>query len=266
MMFNVPLGNDDSISRSFDVTISNLLFDFDDFFTLRIDNKIFDDDFEDLYSLDPTKSTPLINKSILLVTPLPDAKQNCLRGLERFDPFFSLTQSSEMTRMMETPFDRFPHLRLPRQVAYSPKVVMYRYFHPNLILSDGCDLRLSITERTLLVALWWWGSGDAVGVTMMMYGGDDDGGVAGLSWVNSRREGEMARVRASGYGDRVDRVTRSHFGVRRKNPPENFSGGGAVVAQRWPEILERESELSSASVLCDSASSVMLCTFDSRRE
>ncbi|GKA25148.1 hypothetical protein Tco_0711181 [Tanacetum coccineum] len=43
--------------------------------------------------------------------------------------------------------------------------------------------------RTLLVAQWWWGSGDAVGVTMMMYGGDDEGGVAGLSWDNSRREG-----------------------------------------------------------------------------
>ncbi|GJR76427.1 hypothetical protein Tco_0088792 [Tanacetum coccineum] len=143
MMFNVPLGNDDSISRSFDVTILNPLFDFDDFFTLRIDNKIFDDDFEDLYSLDPTKSTPLINESILLVTPLSDAKQICLRGVERFDPFFSLTQPGEMTRMMETPFDRFPHLRLPRQVAYSPKVVMYRYFHPNLILSDGHDLKLS---------------------------------------------------------------------------------------------------------------------------
>ncbi|GJS46522.1 putative reverse transcriptase domain-containing protein [Tanacetum coccineum] len=58
--------------------------------------------------------------------------------------------------------------------------------------------------RTLLVARWWWGSGDAVGVTMMMYGGDDDGGVAGLSWDNSRREGEgkMARVRASDMGDR----------------------------------------------------------------
>ncbi|GKA48668.1 hypothetical protein Tco_0741626 [Tanacetum coccineum] len=52
-MFNVPLGNDDSISRYFDVTYSNPLFDFDDNFTLRIDNKIFDDDFEDLSSLDP---------------------------------------------------------------------------------------------------------------------------------------------------------------------------------------------------------------------
>ncbi|GJT92695.1 hypothetical protein Tco_1081540 [Tanacetum coccineum] len=90
-MLDVPLGNDDSMYRSFDVTISNLLFEFDDYFTLRIDNTIFDDDFEDLCSLDPLKETPLIKESILLVTPLPDAKQICLREVERFDPFFSLT-------------------------------------------------------------------------------------------------------------------------------------------------------------------------------
>ncbi|GJR62512.1 hypothetical protein Tco_1504674 [Tanacetum coccineum] len=86
-MFNVPLGNDDSKSRGFSVTILNLLFDFDDYFTLRIDNKNFDDDFEDLCSLDPLKATPLIDDSILLVTPLPDAKQICLREVEGFDPF-----------------------------------------------------------------------------------------------------------------------------------------------------------------------------------
>ncbi|GKD80254.1 hypothetical protein Tco_1342875 [Tanacetum coccineum] len=90
-MLDVPLGNDNSMYRSFDVTISNLLFEFDDYFTLRIDNIIFDDDFEDLCSLDPLKETSLIKESILLVTPLPDAKQICLREVERFDPFFSLT-------------------------------------------------------------------------------------------------------------------------------------------------------------------------------
>ncbi|GJR60512.1 hypothetical protein Tco_1502674, partial [Tanacetum coccineum] len=84
-MFNVPLGNDDSISSSFYATISNPLFDFDDYFTLRIDNKFFDDDFEDLYSLDPTKLTPLIDASILLVTALPETKQICLREVDRFD-------------------------------------------------------------------------------------------------------------------------------------------------------------------------------------
>ncbi|GJY46061.1 hypothetical protein Tco_0435124 [Tanacetum coccineum] len=79
-MFDVPLGNDDSISRSFDVTILNLLFDFDNNNSLIIDNKIFDDDFEDLCSLDPTKSTPIIDEVTLLVTPLPDSKEIFLKG------------------------------------------------------------------------------------------------------------------------------------------------------------------------------------------
>ncbi|GKE83903.1 hypothetical protein Tco_1557645, partial [Tanacetum coccineum] len=136
MMFNVLLGNDDLISRSFDVTISNPLFDFDDNYSLIINNKIFDDDFKDLCSLDPLKSIPLINESILLVTPLLDSKEIFLREVKRFDPFFSLTQSGDMTWVMERPY-RFSHMPLPRQVAYSPKVVMYHYFHPNLILSDG---------------------------------------------------------------------------------------------------------------------------------
>jgi hypothetical protein len=52
-MSDEPLSNSNSMSRSFDVTISNPLFDFDDDFALRIDNKIFDDEFEDLCSLDP---------------------------------------------------------------------------------------------------------------------------------------------------------------------------------------------------------------------
>ncbi|GJX89541.1 hypothetical protein Tco_0341555 [Tanacetum coccineum] len=143
-MFDVPLGNDDSISRYFDVTISNPLFDFDDNYSLIIDNKIFDDDSKDLCSLDPLRSIPLIDESILLVTPLPDPKQICSREVERFDPFFSLTQSGDMTWVMERPFYRFHHMPLPRQVAYSPKVVMYRYFHPNLILNDGLSLNLEI--------------------------------------------------------------------------------------------------------------------------
>ncbi|GJQ90675.1 hypothetical protein Tco_0001814 [Tanacetum coccineum] len=90
-MFEVPLGNDDFISRSFDVTISNPLFNFDENYSLIIDNKIFDDDFEDLCSLDPTKSTPVIDEATLLVTPLPDFKEISLREVERFDLFFSLT-------------------------------------------------------------------------------------------------------------------------------------------------------------------------------
>nr|GEW38047.1 NAC domain-containing protein [Tanacetum cinerariifolium] len=46
-----------------------------------------------------------------------------LREVERFDPFFSVTQSGEMTWVMEKPSYRFPHMPLPRQVAYSPKIM-----------------------------------------------------------------------------------------------------------------------------------------------
>ncbi|GKA84449.1 reverse transcriptase domain-containing protein [Tanacetum coccineum] len=124
-VFDEPLGNTDSISRSFDVTYSNPLFEFDDNFTLRIDNKIFDDDFRDLCSLDPLKPTPLLDESILLVTPLPDPlpdpEQICLREVERFDPFFSLTQSRGTTRVMETPSFGFHHMPSPRPAACSPK-------------------------------------------------------------------------------------------------------------------------------------------------
>ncbi|GJR60207.1 hypothetical protein Tco_1502369 [Tanacetum coccineum] len=42
----------------------------------------------------------------------------------------------------------------------------------------------------------------------------------------------MERVRESGYGDRIDRVVRSIFGVGRKTPPENFFGGGGG-GRRW---------------------------------
>ncbi|GJS32851.1 hypothetical protein Tco_0531233 [Tanacetum coccineum] len=50
-------------------------------------------EFEDISSLDPPELTSkVIDESSLLVTPLPDPKQICLREVERFDPFFSLTQ------------------------------------------------------------------------------------------------------------------------------------------------------------------------------
>ncbi|GJU94657.1 hypothetical protein Tco_1319413 [Tanacetum coccineum] len=170
-MSNEPLG-DDSKPRSYDVTFSNPLFEFNDDYILCYDNPLFDEEFEDISSLDPPKSTPLNyeslgnpdsvsrsleandlnleeltaeiglddsipteiddgyydsegdilflehllieetfsdttlavlpNKSTLLVTPPPASKQFCLREVERFDPFFSLTQSGGETRVMET--------------------------------------------------------------------------------------------------------------------------------------------------------------------
>ncbi|GJX59475.1 hypothetical protein Tco_0290865 [Tanacetum coccineum] len=86
-VFDAPLGNSDSISRSYDVTLSNHIFDFNDDYTLCYDNPLFDEEFEDISSLDPLESTLVIDESSLLVTPLPDPKQICLKEVERFDPF-----------------------------------------------------------------------------------------------------------------------------------------------------------------------------------
>ncbi|GKC38860.1 hypothetical protein Tco_1051244 [Tanacetum coccineum] len=95
-MSDEPVG-DDSKPRSYDVTFSNPLFDFNDDFALCYDNPLFDEEFEDISSLDPPDSTLVIDEFSLLVTPLPDPEQICLREVERFDRFFSLTQSGDMT-------------------------------------------------------------------------------------------------------------------------------------------------------------------------
>ncbi|GJR94560.1 NUDIX hydrolase 6-like protein [Tanacetum coccineum] len=50
---------DDSKPRSYDVTILNYLFEFNDDFTLCNDNPLFDEKFEDISSLDHPKSAPL---------------------------------------------------------------------------------------------------------------------------------------------------------------------------------------------------------------
>ncbi|GJV37632.1 hypothetical protein Tco_1410109 [Tanacetum coccineum] len=57
-MSDEPLGYDLKL-RSYDVTFSNSLFDFNDDFTLCNDNSLFDGEFEDISSMDPPKSAPL---------------------------------------------------------------------------------------------------------------------------------------------------------------------------------------------------------------
>ncbi|GKC71872.1 hypothetical protein Tco_1117755 [Tanacetum coccineum] len=103
-----PLG-DDSKPRSYDVTFSNPLFDFNDDFTLCNDNPLFDEEFKDISEV------------------------------ERFDLFFFLTQSVGKTRVMETASFSSHHMPLPRHAAYSPTKVMYRYYHPHLASCDGFD-------------------------------------------------------------------------------------------------------------------------------
>ncbi|GJS87053.1 zinc finger BED domain-containing protein RICESLEEPER 2 [Tanacetum coccineum] len=66
-MSDEPLG-DDLKPRSYDVTFSNPHLDFNDDFTLCIDNPFFDEEFEDISSLNPPKLTLVIDEPILLVT------------------------------------------------------------------------------------------------------------------------------------------------------------------------------------------------------
>ncbi|GJV21328.1 hypothetical protein Tco_1370348 [Tanacetum coccineum] len=89
-MSDEPLG-EDLKHRSYDVTSSNPLFDFNDDYTLCYDNPLFDEELKNISSLDPPESTLVIDESSLLVTLLPDPEHICLREVERFDPFFSLT-------------------------------------------------------------------------------------------------------------------------------------------------------------------------------
>ncbi|GJX31476.1 hypothetical protein Tco_0241331 [Tanacetum coccineum] len=101
-------------------------------------------DLKDISSLDPPESTLVIDESTQLVTPLPDSKEISLREVEIFDPFISLTQSGEKTRVMETSSFGFHHMPLPRPAAYSPKEVMYCYYHIHLTSGDGFDPKIKI--------------------------------------------------------------------------------------------------------------------------
>ncbi|GKD31391.1 hypothetical protein Tco_1242169, partial [Tanacetum coccineum] len=123
-VFDDPLGNSDSMSRSSETSelFKELIAEIglDDSIPVGIDDML------------PKKST-------LLVTPPPASKQFSLREVERFDPFFSLTQSVGKTRVMEIPSFGFHHMPSPRPAAYSPKEVMYCYYHPHLTSGNGFD-------------------------------------------------------------------------------------------------------------------------------
>ncbi|GJS73052.1 hypothetical protein Tco_0705893 [Tanacetum coccineum] len=105
-VFDEPLGNSDSMSRS--IETSDLILE-------ELTTKIGLDD------------------------SIPTEIDDSLREVERFDPYFSLTQSGGKTRVMETPSFGFHHMPSPRPAAYSPKEVMYRYYHPHLTSGDGFD-------------------------------------------------------------------------------------------------------------------------------
>nr|GEZ03088.1 retrovirus-related Pol polyprotein from transposon TNT 1-94 [Tanacetum cinerariifolium] len=125
-VFDEPLSISDSMLRSSETSdiFEELIVEFglNDLIPTKIDDRYHDS--EESSSLD---------------LPLPDPKQICLREVERFDTFFSLTQSGNMTRVMEIHSFGFHHMSSPRPVAYSLKEVMYRFYHPHLTFGDGFD-------------------------------------------------------------------------------------------------------------------------------
>nr|GEY61648.1 hypothetical protein [Tanacetum cinerariifolium] len=131
-VFDEPLGNSDSMPRSsknsdlFEDLIAE--FGLDDSIPTEFDDRYHDSEGDILYFKqllnDDTSSDVypklLPTESSSLNLPLPDPKQICLREVERFDPFFSLTRSSGKMRVMETPSFGFHHMPSPRPAAYSP--------------------------------------------------------------------------------------------------------------------------------------------------
>ncbi|GKF49163.1 hypothetical protein Tco_0142414, partial [Tanacetum coccineum] len=114
-VFDKPLGNSDSMSRPIktsDLILEELTtkIDIDDSISTDIDDRYYDSEgnilyFEQLLNEDTSSGISLVllpTESSSLDLPLPDPKQICLREVERFDPFFSLTQSGGKTRVMET--------------------------------------------------------------------------------------------------------------------------------------------------------------------
>nr|GFD11185.1 hypothetical protein [Tanacetum cinerariifolium] len=150
-VFDAHLGNSDSMSRSsktsdlFEELIAE--FSLDDSIPIEIDDMHHDSKgdilyFEHLLNEDTSSDVSpalLPTESSSLDLPLLDPKQICLREVERFDPFFSLTQSGGKIRVMETPSFGFHHMPSPCPAAYAPTKVMYCYHHPHLTSGDGFD-------------------------------------------------------------------------------------------------------------------------------
>ncbi|GJT70455.1 hypothetical protein Tco_1029741, partial [Tanacetum coccineum] len=172
-MSNEPLG-DDSKPRFYDVTFSNPLFDFNDDFTLCNDNPLFDEKFEGISRLDLPKSAPLNYEPLGNLDSVSISLETCDLILEEFTAVIGLDDSiptkiddgyydsegdilflehllieetfsdptpasGEKTRVMETPSFGFHHMPSSRPAAYSPKEVMYCYYHPHLTLGNGFD-------------------------------------------------------------------------------------------------------------------------------
>ncbi|GJZ18793.1 hypothetical protein Tco_0555383 [Tanacetum coccineum] len=150
-VFDEPLSNSDlmPISSENNDLFWELIAEFglDDSIPTEIDDRCHDSEgdilyFEQLLNEDTSSDVSpalLPTESSSLDLPLPNPKHIFLKEVERFDPFFSLTQSGRKTRVMETPSFGFHNMTSPRPATYSPKEVRYCYYHPRLTSGDVFD-------------------------------------------------------------------------------------------------------------------------------
>ncbi|GKA36195.1 hypothetical protein Tco_0722686 [Tanacetum coccineum] len=170
-VFDDPLGNSDPMSRS--IETSDLILEeitteigLDDLIPTKIDDRYYDSEgdilvFDQFLNEDTSSDvspTLLPLESSLLVLPLPDPKHICLREVERFVPFFSLTQSGGTTRVMETPSFSFHHMSSPRPAAYSPKEVMIPFDLEDLCAYPFVEIPSGESKVDIEVLSVLWGN------------------------------------------------------------------------------------------------------------
>ncbi|GJS84558.1 hypothetical protein Tco_0751099 [Tanacetum coccineum] len=144
-MSDEPLG-DDSKPRSYDVTFSNPLLDLNDNYTLCYDNPLFDEEFEDISSMDPPKSAPLNYEPLNNPNSVSRSLKTSDLILEELTAEIGLAIQFQLKLMMggkmrviEDPSFDFHHMPSPHPAAYSLNEVMYCYYHPHLTSGDGFD-------------------------------------------------------------------------------------------------------------------------------
>ncbi|GJS29316.1 hypothetical protein Tco_0489936 [Tanacetum coccineum] len=141
-----PFG-DDSKPRSYDVTFSNLLFDFNDDYTLCYDNPLFDEEFEEISSLDPPELTPVIDESTLLVTlPLPYL---VVLGDEKIDLLLRDDLDTLLTRDREIDFNPCRDIEELECLLANDPVLIPRAFDEPLGNSDSMSRQFETSDLIL---------------------------------------------------------------------------------------------------------------------
>ncbi|GJW30784.1 hypothetical protein Tco_0047659 [Tanacetum coccineum] len=133
-MSDEPLG-DDSKPVSYDVTFSNPLFDFNDDSTLCYDNLFFDEEFEDISSLDLPELTPVIDESNVLVT-LPSPYLVVL-GDEKINLLLRDELDTLLTRDKDIDFNPIRDIEELEYLLANDHVPVPRVFDESLSNSDS---------------------------------------------------------------------------------------------------------------------------------